>query len=77
MALVDTTSGRKKAATLLLSLGKEQIVKALKQLSESEVEVLTKEIARIQKVSPSEQDKLLKNLLEKQKVWEETYLLVD
>lgn len=59
MVITNIATGRRKAATLLLSLRKEQIVQALKQLSESEVEELTKEIARIQKVSTSEQDKII------------------
>ncbi|MDD4527881.1 MAG: flagellar motor switch protein FliG [Candidatus Margulisbacteria bacterium] len=63
MAIMEITTGRKKAATLLLSLRKEQIVQALKQLSESEVEELTMEIARIQNVSPSEQDKVIEDFI--------------
>jgi flagellar motor switch protein FliG len=67
MAIMDPTTGRKKAATLLLSLRKEQIVVALKQLSESEVEELTMEIARIQKVSSSEQDKIIEDFIREAK----------
>ncbi len=67
MAIIDQPTGRKKAATLLLSLRKEQIVLALKQLSESEVEELTMEIARIQKVSASEQDKIIEDFLREAK----------
>ena len=63
MANIVTTTGRKRAATLLLSLKKEQIVLALKQLSEAEVEELTMEIARIQKVSSSEQDKAIEDFI--------------
>ncbi len=63
MAMMEATTGRKKAATLLLSLRKEQIVLALKQLSESEVEELTMEIARTQKVSSSEQDKVIEDFM--------------
>ncbi len=63
MATTDVIAGKKKAATLLLSLRKEQIVLALKQLSESEVEEVTMEIARIQKVSQTDQDKIIEEFM--------------
>ncbi len=68
MALGDRPTGRRKAATLLLSLGKEEIVQALKQLSESEVEELTMEIARLKKVSSSEQDIVIEDFMREVKM---------
>ncbi|MEK6558334.1 MAG: flagellar motor switch protein FliG [Candidatus Margulisiibacteriota bacterium] len=57
--MVERITGKRKAALLLLALGKDPTVHLLKQLKDEEVEELTLEIARIQKVSPKEQEAII------------------
>lgn len=49
---IDEMSGLRKAAVLLVQLGKERSAQVLKSLRESEIEVLTAEIARLQDIEP-------------------------
>ena len=49
---IDEMSGLRKAAVLLVQLGKERSAQVLKSLRESEIEVLTAEIARLDDIEP-------------------------
>jgi flagellar motor switch protein FliG len=49
---IDEMSGLRKAAVLLVQLGKERSAQVLKSLRESEIEVLTAEIARLEDIEP-------------------------
>jgi len=51
--------GRRKAAMLMLSLGRDASVSLFKHLDVKEVETLTVEIAKISKVTPSEQEGII------------------
>jgi flagellar motor switch protein FliG len=57
--MVDRVSGKKKAALLLLSLGKDVAVQVFKHLRETEVEELTLELTRIPRVAPKEQTAII------------------
>ncbi|OGI08239.1 MAG: flagellar motor switch protein FliG [Candidatus Margulisbacteria bacterium GWF2_35_9] len=57
--MVDRLSGKRKAALLLLALGKESTVHLFKNLGEEEIEQLTVEIAKISRVSPKEQEAII------------------
>ncbi|MDD5456982.1 MAG: flagellar motor switch protein FliG [Candidatus Margulisbacteria bacterium] len=57
--MVDRISGKRKAALLMLALGKEPTIQLFKHLKEEEVEELTLEIAKIPKVSPKEQEAII------------------
>ena len=57
--MVDRISGKRKAALLLLALGRDSTVQLFKNLNEDEVSDLTMELARISKVSPKEQDSII------------------
>lgn len=52
-------NGRQKAAIFLVSLGAEMASLVFQHLEESEVEALTHEIARVQKVPPEERNRVL------------------
>lgn len=52
-------SGKKKAAILLVSMGQEISSEIFKHLRDEEIEQLTLEIARIDKVEPEDRDKIL------------------
>lgn len=52
-------SGRRKAAIFLISVGREISSEVMKHLRENEIEDLTLEIARIEKVDPMDRDKIL------------------
>ncbi len=56
---LKTGSGSRKAAKLLLLLGKERAAEVLRHLSQREVEEVTKEIAKIKKIEKPEAEKLL------------------
>jgi flagellar motor switch protein FliG len=49
---IDEMSGLRKAAVLLVQIGKERSAQVLKSLRESEIEILTAEIARLQEIEP-------------------------
>ena len=49
---IDEMSGLRKAAVLLVQIGKERSAQVLKSLRESEIEVLTAEIARLEEIEP-------------------------
>jgi flagellar motor switch protein FliG len=49
---IDEMSGLRKAAVLLVQIGKEHSAQVLKSLRESEIEVLTAEIARLEEIEP-------------------------
>lgn len=51
-ATVREMTGLRKAAVLLVQIGKEHSAQVLKSLRESEVELLTAEIARLQEIEP-------------------------
>jgi flagellar motor switch protein FliG len=53
------TPGKKKAAMLLMALGKEASVKVFKNLTEEEINEVTFEIANIGSVSPDEKDTVI------------------
>ena len=52
MATTTMLSGTQKAALLLIQLGKEQAARVMAQMDESEIEELTTEIARLERVNP-------------------------
>ncbi|MFW5808769.1 MAG: flagellar motor switch protein FliG, partial [Spirochaetota bacterium] len=52
-------TGRQKAAIFLVTLGSEVSSEIFKHLREDEIEQLTFEIARIDKVDPAEKDQVL------------------
>ncbi len=54
-----TGSGIRKSAVLLIQLGKERAATALSQLSESEVELVSAEIAHLESISASESESVL------------------
>ena len=49
---IDEMSGLRKAAVLLVQIGKEHSAQVLKSLRESEIEILTAEIARLKEIEP-------------------------
>ncbi len=57
--MVERISGKRKAALLMLALGKDPTVALFKYLKEDEVEELSFEIAKIPKVSPKEQEAII------------------
>ena len=54
-----TLSGKQKAAIFMISIGPEVSGEIFKHLKDNEVESITFEIARIEKVEPEEKDKVL------------------
>jgi flagellar motor switch protein FliG len=56
---VETYTGLKKAAILLVTLGEEASSKILKTFSEDEVHILGREVARLQHVSTESSEKIL------------------
>ncbi|MFC1669052.1 flagellar motor switch protein FliG [Spirochaetota bacterium] len=57
-------SGRQKAAVFLVSLGSDVSAEIFKHLREDEIEQLTFEIARLDKVDPEQRDKVLQEFQE-------------
>lgn len=55
----DRLKGKEKAAILLISLGTELSAEVLQHLAEDEVEILTREIIRLQRVSEETKDHIL------------------
>ena len=53
MAATALLSGTQKAALLLIQLGREQAARVMAQLDEAEIEELTAEIARLERVDPA------------------------
>lgn len=60
----EKLTGRKKAAIFLITIGREVSAEVMKHLREQEIEELTLEIARIDKVDPAERDKVLQEFQE-------------
>lgn len=59
----DARSGARKAAVLLLSLGPERSAEVLRRLSEDEIEAVSSEMATLQRVDPTTEDEVLKELV--------------
>jgi len=59
-----TLSGKTKAAIFMIAIGPEVSSQIFKHLKEQEVETITFEIARIDKVEPEEKDKVLEEFQE-------------
>lgn len=59
-ATVAELTGKQKVAMLIISLGHEISVKALRLLSEDEIEEITLEIANFKKVDPDVQEEILR-----------------
>ena len=57
-------SGVQKAALMLIQLGREQAARVMAQLDESEIEELTTEIARLERVDPKMADGVLDEFYE-------------
>lgn len=57
-------SGKQKAAIFLLAIGPEVASEVMKRLSEAEVDTLTYEIARLDKVTPEDKEKVLQEFQE-------------
>lgn len=62
------TSGAKKAAVLLMTLGTELSSEILKNLSDKQVQKIGVEIANLHKVTAEERRKILREFLEVRKV---------
>lgn len=60
----DQLTGRQKAAVLLLQLGREQAARVLSELSEAEIDELTAEIVRMERVDPEVADKVVEEFYE-------------
>lgn len=56
MNAVVTLTGTQKAALLLLQMGRERAARVMSQMSEAEIEELTAEIVRMERVDPSTAD---------------------
>ncbi|QWC84726.1 flagellar motor switch protein FliG [Nocardioidaceae bacterium] len=63
-AAVSTDSGVHKAAVLLIQLGKDKAAAIMKHLSEAEVEAITSEVARLDRVSGEEARSVLEEFSE-------------
>lgn len=57
-------SGRRKVAALLISLGAEQASKILRSFSESDVEAITREIVRIERLPDALRERVMREALE-------------
>lgn len=57
-------SGKQKAAIFLLAIGSEVAADVMKRLNEGEVDTLTYEIARLEKVTPEDKEKVLQEFQE-------------
>lgn len=64
MAIDQSTTGREKAAMLLITLGPEKAAKIFKHLKEEEIEQLTLEIANIRAISPQDKQDVLNEFYE-------------
>ncbi len=64
MAIKEATTGRQKAAMLLITLGPEKAAKIFKYLKEEEIEQLTLEIANIRAISPQVKQDVLNEFYE-------------
>jgi flagellar motor switch protein FliG len=64
MTSFDNLSGLRKAAVLLVQVGKEQSAQILKGLREPEVEALTAEIARLEEIDVETSDAVLREFQE-------------
>jgi len=60
----QTLTGRQKAAIFIVSLGQEVAAEVMKHLREDEVEQLTFEIARMDKVTPDDKERVLEEFQE-------------
>ena len=54
-----TTEGARKAAIVLIKIGREKATTVLAHLSEAEVELITSEIAQLESVAPAESNVVL------------------
>jgi flagellar motor switch protein FliG len=59
-----TTLGTRKAAILLIQLGRERAAAVLEKLTEHEVEAISSEIARLETVSPAETEQVMREFRE-------------
>lgn len=57
-------TGKQKAAIFLLTIGPEAASEVMKHLKESEIETITYEMARIEKITPEEKEKVLQEFQE-------------
>ncbi|RME91292.1 MAG: flagellar motor switch protein FliG [Candidatus Hydrogenedentota bacterium] len=57
-------SGKQKAAIFLLTVGPEVAAEVMKKLNESEVDTLTYEIARLDKITPEDKERVLQEFQE-------------
>ena len=64
MAITEATTGKEKAAMLLITLGPEKAAKIFKYLKEDEIEQLTLEIANIRAISPQDKQNVLNEFYE-------------
>ncbi|HUO73904.1 MAG TPA: flagellar motor switch protein FliG [Solirubrobacteraceae bacterium] len=58
-----TVKGRKKAAVLLISLGRDRAADVFKHLREDEIETLSLEMAKLQRVPPATTESVLEELI--------------
>jgi flagellar motor switch protein FliG len=61
-AAMRTVKGRKKAAVLLVSLGTDKAAEIFKHLRDEEIEGLSLEMAKLQRVDPNVEDRVLEEL---------------
>ena len=64
MAKINELSGKEKAAILLIAIGPEKSAQIFKNLSDSEIEELTLEIANMRQVNPETREKVLEEFYE-------------
>ncbi|MGM0379521.1 MAG: flagellar motor switch protein FliG [Bacillota bacterium] len=64
MAKINDLSGKEKAAILLIAIGPEKSAQIFKNLSDSEIEELTLEIANMRQVDPETREKVLEEFYE-------------
>ncbi|MCL3860857.1 flagellar motor switch protein FliG [Actinotalea sp. K2] len=64
MSAVALLTGTQKAAMILIQLGREQAGRVMAQLEESEIEELTTEIARLERIDPTMADDVLEEFYE-------------
>lgn len=60
MSTTMTTDGARKAAIVLIQIGREKAATVLSHLNETEVELITAEIAQLESVSPDESSDVLR-----------------
>ncbi len=64
MTETERLSGRRKVAALMIALGAERAAQLLRQFNETEIEAITREIVRLERLPDGVRDKVLKEAVE-------------